>query len=154
MCHNLGLWFFLFIAFCQVFFPPLFAFWLSVLLPFLFFRFGFLSPFVSLLFHSCFVPVFFAHVVSSLGYLNLLENKRLGCCCCCLLLCKCIAYVKSKKKFRYCPSSTISFVVDLRILLDCILKTARSLDSGIVGNLIVIKHIYVLTCPQASPYPF
>jgi hypothetical protein len=144
MCHNLDLWFFLFIAFCQVSSRPFSLFDLACYCLFSFFDLVFLSPFVFLLFRSCFVPVFFAHVISSLGYLNLLENKRLGCCCCCcLLLRKCIAYVKSKKKFRHCPSSTISFVVDLCILLDCILKTARSLDSGIVGNLIVIKHRYM-----------
>jgi hypothetical protein len=33
---------------------------------------------VVLIFHSCFVPVFFAHVVSSLGYPNLHGNKILG----------------------------------------------------------------------------
>jgi hypothetical protein len=34
-----------------------------------------------LLFRSCFVPVFLAHVVSSLAYPNLLGNKKLGCYC-------------------------------------------------------------------------
>jgi hypothetical protein len=37
------------------------------------------SPF----FRSCFIPVFFTHVVSSLSYPNLYGNKYLGCCCCC-----------------------------------------------------------------------
>jgi hypothetical protein len=32
-----------------------------------------------LLFHSCFIPIFFSNVVSSLAYLNLLGNKRLSC---------------------------------------------------------------------------
>jgi hypothetical protein len=32
------------------------------------------------LFRSCFVPVFLAHVVSSLAYCNLLGNKMFGCC--------------------------------------------------------------------------
>jgi hypothetical protein len=82
---------FFFIAFCQsffsFFFPPLFAFFLlSVLLSFLLLSnwFLFLSSFVfSLLFRYCFIPVFLAHVVSSLAYPNLLGTKRLGCCCCC-----------------------------------------------------------------------
>jgi hypothetical protein len=44
--------------------------------------FNFLSHFVfSLLFCSCFVPIFLAHMVSSLAYLNLLGNKMLCCCC-------------------------------------------------------------------------
>jgi hypothetical protein len=47
------------------------------------FWFGFFIALCFLLiFHSCFVPVFFAHVVSSLAYPNLLGNKMLGCCCC------------------------------------------------------------------------
>jgi hypothetical protein len=68
------------------FFPrPFFAFWLSVLLPFLLFFIWFFyrplfSSSFSLLFCTCF---FFAYVVSSLAYPNLLGNKRLGCCCCC-----------------------------------------------------------------------
>jgi pentatricopeptide repeat protein len=36
----------------------------------------------SFFFCSYFIPVFFAHVVSSLAYPNLLVNKKLGCCCC------------------------------------------------------------------------
>jgi hypothetical protein len=36
-------------------------------------------PSFSPLFYLCF---FFAHVVSSLAYPNLLETKMLGCCCC------------------------------------------------------------------------
>jgi hypothetical protein len=40
-----------------------------------------LSFVFSLPFHSCFVPVFLTHVVSSVAYPNLLGNKRLGCCC-------------------------------------------------------------------------
>jgi hypothetical protein len=47
------------------------------------FQSSFLSPFVfPLLSRPCFVPVFLAHVVSSLAYPNLLGTKRLGCCCC------------------------------------------------------------------------
>jgi hypothetical protein len=80
---------FFFIAFCQSFFPPLFAFFLlSVLLSFLLLSnwFLFLSSFVfPLLFRYCFIPVSLAHVVSSLAYPNLLGTKRLGCCCCCIL---------------------------------------------------------------------
>jgi hypothetical protein len=40
--------------------------------------------FTPLLFRSYFVPIFFAHVVSSLAYPNLLENKKFDGCCCCL----------------------------------------------------------------------
>jgi hypothetical protein len=74
----------LLLPFCQFFFSfysPFFAFlWLSV---FFLFLFGFLSPFISpLLFHPCFVSVFWLMRVSSLAYPNLLETKRLGCCCC------------------------------------------------------------------------
>jgi hypothetical protein len=72
--------------FVKFFSRPFSFFWLSALLPFLLFWFGFLSPFVfSLLFRSCFVLVFMIHVVSSLAYPNLLENKRFGCCCCCYM---------------------------------------------------------------------
>jgi hypothetical protein len=42
--------------------------------------FSFNSQTNSLLFHSCFVPVFLARVISSLAYLNLFGNKRLSCC--------------------------------------------------------------------------
>jgi hypothetical protein len=67
----------LLLPFCQVFSRPFLLFWLSVLLSFLLFRFDFLLSFVfTLLFRFCFVPVFLAHVVSSLAYPNLLS-----CCC-------------------------------------------------------------------------
>jgi hypothetical protein len=70
---------FLLLPFVKFFPHPFSLFLLSVLLSFLLFRFGFLSSFVfPLLFHSCFVPVFLAHVVSSLAYPNLLGNKMLG----------------------------------------------------------------------------
>ncbi len=77
---------FFFIVFCQSFFSrPFFSlFFLSVLLSFLLLSnwFLFLSSFVfPLLFRHCFIPVFLAHVVSSLAYPNLLGTKRLGCCC-------------------------------------------------------------------------
>jgi hypothetical protein len=58
---------------------------LSVLLSFLLLLnwFLFLSSFVfPLLFRHCFILVSLAHVVSALGYPNLLGTKRLGCCCC------------------------------------------------------------------------
>jgi hypothetical protein len=74
-----------FIAFLSSFFPAPFRFFdLAFYCLFSFSDLAFLIPFVfPLLFRSCFVPVFFfAHVVSSLAYLNLLRNKRLGCCCC------------------------------------------------------------------------
>jgi hypothetical protein len=53
-----------------VFSPFLFGFFIAICFP--------------LLFYCCFVLVcfFLAHVVSSLAYPNLLENKKLGCCCC------------------------------------------------------------------------
>jgi hypothetical protein len=38
-----------------------------------------------LLFRHCFIPVFLAHVVSSLAYPDLLGTKMLGCWCCCIL---------------------------------------------------------------------
>jgi hypothetical protein len=37
-----------------------------------------------------FCPFFFAHVVSSLTYPNLLRNKRLGCCCRRVMVTACI----------------------------------------------------------------
>jgi hypothetical protein len=86
MCQNLDLRFLPFIAFCQVFSLPLFRFFdlaFYCLLSFFLFDF-FIALCFLLIFHSCFVPVFFfAPVVSSLAYPNLLGNKRLGCCCCC-----------------------------------------------------------------------
>jgi hypothetical protein len=57
----------------------LFIIWFFIVLYFLFFR-------------SCFVPVFFSHVVSSLVYPNLLENKMLDCCCYCCLSINAEAY--------------------------------------------------------------
>jgi hypothetical protein len=84
MCQKLDLRFLPFIAFYQVFSRPLFRFFdLAFYCLLSFFDLVFLSHFVfPLLFHSCFV-LFFAHVVSSLTYPNLLRNKRLGYCCCC-----------------------------------------------------------------------
>jgi hypothetical protein len=63
----------LLLPFYQVISHPFLFFLLSVLLPFLLFRFGFLSSFVftPLLFRSCFVPI------SSLAYPNLLGIKGL-----------------------------------------------------------------------------
>jgi hypothetical protein len=89
MCQNLDLRFLLFIVFCQVFSLPLFHFFdLAFYCLFSFFLFGFLLPFVFPLFFAFVLYLFFylAHVVSSLAYPNLLENKMLGCCCCCWLL--------------------------------------------------------------------
>jgi hypothetical protein len=67
------------------FFPaPFSLFDLAFYCLFSFFLFDFfIALCFLLLFHSCFVPVFFSYVVSSLAYPNLLGNKRLGCCCCC-----------------------------------------------------------------------
>jgi hypothetical protein len=57
-----------------------------LLLPFVkffpFFDLVFLSPFVFCFFIALCFSFFFAHVVSSLAYPNLLGNKKLGCCCC------------------------------------------------------------------------
>jgi translation initiation factor 4G len=68
------------VLFCTSLFNIAFYYFFS------FFLFGFLSPFVfslfTLLFCTCF---FFAHVVSSLAYPNLLRNKKLGCYCCILV---------------------------------------------------------------------
>jgi hypothetical protein len=76
---------FFLLLFCQVFPRPFSLFDLAFYCLFSF-SIWFLSSFVStpllfLLFRSYFVPVFLAHVISSLAYPNLLENKRLGCCC-------------------------------------------------------------------------
>jgi hypothetical protein len=69
------------------FFPcPFFDFFdLAFYCLFSFFWFDFfIALCFPLLFCSCFVPVFLAHVVSYLAYPNLLGNKRLGCCCICI----------------------------------------------------------------------
>jgi hypothetical protein len=82
MCQNLDLQLLPFIAFCQVFFPPLFCFFdLEFYCLFSFFYLAFLSLFVFPFLRSCFVA-FFSHVFSPLAYPNLLGNKRLSCCCC------------------------------------------------------------------------
>jgi hypothetical protein len=86
MCQNLDLWFLLFIVFCQVFSLLLFFFFDLVfyyLFPFL--DLVFYHSFVFSFFHFYFVPVFFTHVISSLTYPNLLENKMLNCCCYCIV---------------------------------------------------------------------
>jgi hypothetical protein len=70
----------LLLPFCQVFFRPFSLFWLSVLLSFLLSRFVFFCRplfFMPLLFHSYFIPIFLAHVVSSLAYLICLGIKWL-----------------------------------------------------------------------------
>jgi hypothetical protein len=54
------------------------AFYCLFSLFFYFFYRPLFSPYFSLLFFTC----FFAYVVSSLAYPNLLGNKRLGCFCC------------------------------------------------------------------------
>jgi hypothetical protein len=73
---------FLLLPFVKKKFPPLFRFFdLAFYYIFSFFDLVFYRPLFSPSFLLLFVPVFFAHVVSSLAYPNLLENKRLGCCC-------------------------------------------------------------------------
>jgi hypothetical protein len=66
-----------FYCICQVFFPAFFHFFDLT--------FYWLFSFFYLVFYRLFFRTyfFFAHVVLSLAYLNLLENKRLSCCCCC-----------------------------------------------------------------------
>jgi hypothetical protein len=74
---------FFLLSFIKVFFPSLFTFFLAFYCLFSFCRIGFFIVLrFSLLFRHCFIPVFLAHVVSSLAYPNLLGTKRLGCCCC------------------------------------------------------------------------
>jgi hypothetical protein len=77
MCQNIDLRFLPFIAFCQVFLPAHFHFLLSVLLPFLFFRFGFLHPLFFLFFFTLVLSLFFSLVILSLAYPNLLGIKGL-----------------------------------------------------------------------------
>jgi hypothetical protein len=68
----------------KVFFPPLFVFFLSVLLSFLLLsNWFFYRPSFPPLFFDSLIPVSLTHVVSSLAYPNLLGTKMLGCCCCC-----------------------------------------------------------------------
>jgi hypothetical protein len=64
--------FLLFIAFCQVFFPLIFAFLTYRFIVFSLFLFGFLLSFVSsLFFRSCFIPVFSLYgFISSLSQLT------------------------------------------------------------------------------------
>jgi hypothetical protein len=50
------------------------------------FLFSFLLPFVFPYFSLLFYTYFFTHVISSLVYPNLFENKRLGYFCCCSLV--------------------------------------------------------------------
>jgi hypothetical protein len=75
--------FFSFIAFCQVFPRPFSLFWLSILLPFLFFNLVFYRPLFSPFFFALVLSLFFGPLVSTLAYPNLLGNKRLDCYCCC-----------------------------------------------------------------------
>jgi hypothetical protein len=82
MCQNLNLRFLPFIAFYQVFFPALFHFFdLAFYCLFSFFIWFFYGPLFSPYFFALVLYLFFAHVVSSLAYPNLLGNKWLGCCC-------------------------------------------------------------------------
>jgi hypothetical protein len=109
---------FFFIVFCQsFFFRPFSFFLLSVLLSFLLLSnwFLFLSSFVfPLLFRHCFIPVSWAHVVSSLAYPNLLGTKRLGCCCCCC----CYGFAEKRISFeeffnhKFLATRSSSYTVD------------------------------------------
>jgi hypothetical protein len=82
MCQNLDLQFLLFYClFVKVFSAPFHFFDLAIYCLFFFFLFDLYRPlFFSLLFHFCFVHVFFDSCGSSLTYLN--STKMLGCCCC------------------------------------------------------------------------
>jgi hypothetical protein len=88
MCQNLDLRFLLFYClFVKFFFRPFRFFDLAFYCVFSFFDLVFYRTlFPPFFFCSCFVPVFLAHVVSSLAYPNLLVNKRLWLL---LLLIKC-----------------------------------------------------------------
>jgi hypothetical protein len=74
MFQNLDLQFLLFYCLVIKKIPPLFTFGLSVLLPFFFFLIYF---FIAILFHPHFVPIFLAHVISSLAYPTCLRLKGL-----------------------------------------------------------------------------
>jgi hypothetical protein len=79
---------FLLLTFVKFFFLPLFRFFDLPFYCLFSFLFGFFyCPLISPSFHSCFISFFFAHMVSSLAYPNLLGNKRLGYCCCCCCCC-------------------------------------------------------------------
>jgi hypothetical protein len=76
---------FLLLSFVKFFSLPLFhSFDLTFYCLFSFFDLVFLSPFIFPFFFALvlYLSFFFAHVVSSLAYHNLLGNKMLGCCCC------------------------------------------------------------------------
>jgi hypothetical protein len=75
---------FLLLSFVNFFPAPFSLFLLSVLLHFLLFIWFFYCPLFSPSFLLLFCTCFFAHVLSSLAYPNLLGNKRLGCCHCCI----------------------------------------------------------------------
>jgi hypothetical protein len=79
MYQNIDLRFFHFTAFVKKKSRPFFRFFdLTFYCLFSFFYLVFLSPFVFPLFFTLVLYIFFfAHVVSSLAYLNLLGNKRL-----------------------------------------------------------------------------
>jgi hypothetical protein len=84
MCQNLDIRFLPFYCLFVKFFPAPFRFLdLAFYCIFSFFDSVFYRPlFSSLLFHSCFIPIFLAHVVLSLAYPNLLGNKMRSSCCC------------------------------------------------------------------------
>jgi hypothetical protein len=76
---------FLLLPFVEFFSLPLFHFFdLAFYCLFTFFIWFFYRPLFFPYFSLLFCTFFFAHVVSSLAYSNLLGNKRLGCCCCCI----------------------------------------------------------------------
>jgi hypothetical protein len=120
MCRNLDIRFLLFYyLLSKIFFPPLFVFFLSVLLSFLFLsNWFFLSSFIFfLLFRHCFIPVSLVHVFSSLVYPNLLGTKRLGCCCLSssLLLVIYRVYLSSLARYRL----SIQFIAFLILINFC-----------------------------------
>jgi hypothetical protein len=69
---------FLLLPFVKFFSVSLFRFFdLAFYCLFSFFIRFFIALYFPLLFRSCFIPIFFAHVISSLTYPNLLGNKGL-----------------------------------------------------------------------------
>jgi hypothetical protein len=104
-------------------------FWLSVLLSFLLFWFDFfIALCFLLLFHFCFVPFFFAYVVSSLAYPNLLGNKMFGCCCCCYkehICCDIVSkyqlyLIRKKRNINYILFFLLVYTIHIRIVTNVI----------------------------------
>jgi hypothetical protein len=130
MWQNLDLRFLLFIAFYQVFFPPIFHFFdLAFYCLFSFFDLISLSPFVfSFFFTFVLYLFFFAYVVSSLAYPNLLGNKMFGCCCCCYkehICCDIVSkyqlyLIRKKRNINYILFFLLVYTIHIRIVTNVI----------------------------------